>query len=203
MCLSGRRRVVFLIQQARDKDLYEDWAFGGQSWVVGCRIPHTIKYPDVNELNEDYDHPTYSTLYGKYEPQCGLMSVLLNWSGAEYMHYFLQHNRTALPLEAQAIVRYLELDLWHSGTQYDHLTNARDDEMREWVQVRWGSDCFFGAEADTTHVRCRGFTGFGKSLWRRCGGWPPREPPCSCMRCGLTTKDWWTSTSRHSSSGSG
>jgi hypothetical protein len=24
--------------------------------------------------------------YGRYEPQCGLMSVLLNWSGAEYMH---------------------------------------------------------------------------------------------------------------------
>jgi len=92
-----RFRVVLLVQEKKDKDLYEDWAFGGQSWVVGCAIPPTIKYPDVNELNEDYDNPLYTTPCGIYHEHCGLDSVLLSWSGTEYAYHFLQHNTTTLP----------------------------------------------------------------------------------------------------------
>lgn len=44
----------------------------------------------MNELNDDFDHPVYSTPHGMYSPHCGLDSVMLNWSGAEYMYHFLQ-----------------------------------------------------------------------------------------------------------------
>lgn len=125
--------MVLLFQEKKNKDLYEDWAFGGQSWVVGCQIPSTIKYPDVNELNEDHDNPLYSTPCGIYQPHCGLDEVLLSWSGAEYIYHFLKHNHTTLPHEALAIVRYLELDLWHSGYQYGDLANEKDEANRALV----------------------------------------------------------------------
>lgn len=173
-------RVIFVLLQRKNCELYEDWCFGGQSWVVGCKLPPTIRYgnsegatphtillspshefssgdvskvrdkphrvpcaspplsfvrryPDSNELNDDFEHPLYSTPLGMYSPHCGLDDVLLNFSGAEYMYHFLRHNGSALPREALAMVRYADLDMWYAGHQYDHLSNGVDAEMQEWV----------------------------------------------------------------------
>lgn len=37
-------RVVFVLLHRQNYDMYEDWCFAGQSWVVGCQIPVTIRY---------------------------------------------------------------------------------------------------------------------------------------------------------------
>jgi hypothetical protein len=37
-------RVIFVLLQRKNCELYEDWCFGGQSWVVGCKLPPTIRY---------------------------------------------------------------------------------------------------------------------------------------------------------------
>lgn len=49
-------------------------------------------------------------------------------------YHFLNHNQSSLPQEALAIVRYLDLDLWHTGTQYGHLVSEHDEEIKEWVR---------------------------------------------------------------------
>jgi inositol oxygenase len=37
------------------------WALGGDTWVVGCKIPDCVVYPELNTLNKDYDDPRYNT----------------------------------------------------------------------------------------------------------------------------------------------
>ena len=54
-------------------------------------MPPYSSYPEVNELNPDHDDPRYtSSPTGMYTPHCGLDAVLLNFSGAEYLHLLLQ-----------------------------------------------------------------------------------------------------------------
>lgn len=41
----GRLPFVWFLEASRDfQSEYEDWSFGGQSWVVGCRIPDSIRW---------------------------------------------------------------------------------------------------------------------------------------------------------------
>jgi inositol oxygenase len=49
------------------------WAVGGDTFVVGCRIPDSTVYPEFNALNPDMADPRYCTENGVYEPGCGIM----------------------------------------------------------------------------------------------------------------------------------
>ena len=41
----GRLPFVWFLEASRDfQSEYEDWSFGGQSWVVGCPIPDSIRW---------------------------------------------------------------------------------------------------------------------------------------------------------------
>ena len=37
------------------------WALGGDTFVVGCRFPDTIVFPEYNHLNPDMHNPLYNT----------------------------------------------------------------------------------------------------------------------------------------------
>jgi len=39
----------------------QQWALGGDTWVVGCRIPDCVVFPEFNKLNPDMHNENYST----------------------------------------------------------------------------------------------------------------------------------------------
>lgn len=68
-----------------------------------------------------------------YEPKCGLEKLMLSWGHDEYLYRVLLHNKTKLPKEALAMIRYHSFYPWHSSNDYSHLTNENDEETKEWV----------------------------------------------------------------------
>lgn len=65
------------------------WALGGDTWIVGCRIPDCTVFPEFNVLNPDQLHPVYGTEYGIYKPNCGLQNVMFAYGHDEYMYQML------------------------------------------------------------------------------------------------------------------
>ena len=39
----------------------QQWALGGDTWVVGCKIPDCVVMPEFNVLNPDMKDPRYTT----------------------------------------------------------------------------------------------------------------------------------------------
>lgn len=68
-----------------------------------------------------------------YKENCGLENVLLSWGHDEYLYHMLKHNKSTLPKEALAMIRFHSFYPWHTGGDYQHLTNEKDEEMKEWV----------------------------------------------------------------------
>merc|ERR1712150_326348 len=76
----------------------------------------------------------HNTEYGIYEPHCGLDNVMISWGHDEYLYQVLKNHGTTIPKEGLAMIRYHSLYPWHSGGDYRHLTNDKDEEMLEWVR---------------------------------------------------------------------
>ena len=81
--------------------------------------------------NPDSRVPEYQTLHGIYSPNCGLEKIDMSWGHDEYLYLV---TRDFLPEPAQYIIRYHSLYPQHRENAYDHLLNARDQEMFEWVR---------------------------------------------------------------------
>ena len=64
----------------------DQWALGGDTWVVGCRIPDTTVLAHLNELNPDMHNPLYNTPTGMYTPGCGLANLKFAYGHDEYMY---------------------------------------------------------------------------------------------------------------------
>ena len=67
------------------------WALGGDTWIVGCKIPECTVFPEFNSLNPDHSDPQsiYSTEYGIYKPNCGLKNVKFAYGHDEYLYQML------------------------------------------------------------------------------------------------------------------
>ncbi|KAL7526891.1 hypothetical protein ACHAWF_001957, partial [Thalassiosira exigua] len=50
----------------------KQWALGGDTFVVGCKIPDCTVFPEFNALNPDMNDERYNTECGIYERHCGL-----------------------------------------------------------------------------------------------------------------------------------
>lgn len=107
------------------------WAVTGDTFPVGCRFSSKIVYPEFFEQNPDWDHPEYSSELGRYEPNCGLDTVLMSWGHDEYLYHV---TREYLPEEAQYMIRYHSFYAAHREGEYQHLMNAKDREMFRWVR---------------------------------------------------------------------
>lgn len=71
------------------------WSLGGDTWVVGCRIPDCTVFPHFNQLNPDQrEDSLYSTEYGIYSPKCGLKNVKFAYGHDEYMYQMLVSSYT-------------------------------------------------------------------------------------------------------------
>lgn len=110
------------------------WGLGGDTWVVGCKIPDCAVFPEFNSLNPDYSHPVYGTEFGMYQPHCGLHNLQYAYGHDEYMYQMLIANKSTIPEAGLAMVRFHSLYPWHTGGAYRHLMNEGDYELLRWVQ---------------------------------------------------------------------
>lgn len=92
--------------------------------------------PTVKNLSLLYERKTltlFSTEYGIYEKNCGLENVLMSWGHDEYLYQVLKHNGTTIPEEGLYMIRFHSFYPWHTGGDYKHLTNEKDESMMKWV----------------------------------------------------------------------
>jgi len=107
------------------------WAVVGDTFPTGCRYSDKIVFPQFFADNPDSQNPRYQTRNGAYEEGCGLDQVQLSWGHDEYIYNVTKDH---LPAEALYMLRYHSFYPWHRENEYQHLTNARDREMLQWVQ---------------------------------------------------------------------
>jgi inositol oxygenase len=108
----------------------QQWGIVGDTYILGCKIPNTIVYP---EFNKDQPNKTESIL-GIYDKNCGLDNCFVTWGHDEFMYRVLLNNKNTLPKEALYIIRYHSLYLWHTNNEYTQFENNIDFKMKPWVQ---------------------------------------------------------------------
>ena len=111
----------------------DQWALGGDTWVVGCKIPDSVVFPAFNATNPDMSDPRYNTACGMYEPHCGFRNLKFAWGHDEYLYQMLKFNKTSIPEEGLAMIRYHSCYPWHTKKEYRHLMNEEDEELLDWV----------------------------------------------------------------------
>jgi inositol oxygenase len=106
------------------------WAVCGESFPVGCRFHPAIVHSQYFAANPDRRRRMYATPTGVYAPRCGLTTVLMSWSAAEYLYLVLIKNRTVLPPEALFVVRHQKFAaLLRPGQPYGELLSPADRAM--------------------------------------------------------------------------
>lgn len=110
------------------------WALGGDTWVVGCRLPDSMVFPEYNTLNPDMHDERLNTEYGIYEPHCGLNNLFFAYGHDEYMYQMLVGNNTTIPEEGLAMIRFHSAYPLHRENEYKHLLTESDEELLHWVR---------------------------------------------------------------------
>jgi inositol oxygenase len=111
------------------------WAVTGDTFPVGCQPQKSIVYIDTSFVgNPDLKNEKYNTLYGMYEPNCGLDQLTMSWGHDEYLYQVLKHNGAKLPDEAFYMIRFHSFYPYHHGGDYRHLANEKDAEMFKWIK---------------------------------------------------------------------
>lgn len=134
-------KIMFLWGNGEDgQDGYspngKQWALGGDTFVVGCRIPEeAVVFPEFNSLNPNMSDPRYNTTYGIYEPNCGIDKLMFAWGHDEYMYRMLVGNNCTIPKEGLDMIRYHSAYPWHDKGAYKHLMAPGDEERIEWVKM--------------------------------------------------------------------
>lgn len=110
----------------------QEWLVQNSIWVVGARIPDSIEYPDLNGLNQDHCD-------AQRQPQTAAAPVdmdhaVLPWTPDEYLFRALVHNKTGLPSEALAVIRFSSLKTWYIQDNYEDLSGSPQDmDTKEWL----------------------------------------------------------------------
>ena len=134
-------KIMFLWGNGEDgQDGYSpsgrQWSLGGDTFVVGCRIPDdAVVFPQFNQLNPDMQDARYNTPDGMYEPRCGLDQLCFAWGHDEYMFRMLVANETSIPREGLDMIRYHSAYPMHDKGAYRHLLKPGDEERLEWVRL--------------------------------------------------------------------
>jgi inositol oxygenase len=114
----------------------KQWALGGDTFVVGCRIPDSaVVFPQFNPLNPDMQDFRYNTVHGMYQPHCGLDQLCFAWGHDEYMYRMLVANETTIPPEGLDMIRYHSAYPMHDKGAYKHLLQPSDEDRLEWVRL--------------------------------------------------------------------
>lgn len=105
------------------------FALGGDTWVVGCKLPESSVFPQFNALNPDMSDAVYSTELGIYEPACGIMNCKFAFGHDEYAYMLMKHNKCPIPEEGLAMLRLHSCYPWHRGGAYRHLMKPGDEDL--------------------------------------------------------------------------
>jgi inositol oxygenase len=132
-------KIMYLWGAAEDGQLGEadfpQWALGGDTWVVGAPIPECAVLPEFNELNPDKDNIKFNLdKNGCYQPGVGMANLRFAYGHDEFMYQMLVHNKTTLPKEGLAMVRYHSCYPLHQGHAYNELLAPGDRELLTKVQ---------------------------------------------------------------------
>lgn len=106
------------------------WGIVGDTFIVGCKIPETIVFPEFNKLNKD----NYDEL-GIYKKQIGINNVYCSFGHDEYLYRLLKYNNIELPEEGFYMIRFHSLYLWHDKNEYEFLENDKDKKMKSYVKL--------------------------------------------------------------------
>merc|ERR1711964_622902 len=88
----------------------EQWSIAGDTWIVGCAMPTSPVFSELNDASPDARDPQRRTELGIYQEGCGLDRTLCAFGHDEYMYQVLRQNEgVKLPKEALYIVRYHSL----------------------------------------------------------------------------------------------
>ena len=77
-------------------------------------------------------HFSFTVELGIYQPGCGLDNLLFAYGHDEYLYQMLVANKTTLPPEGLAMVRYHSAYPWHTGKAYKKFMTEHDEKMMEW-----------------------------------------------------------------------
>ena len=115
---------------------FPQWALGGDTWVVGCPIPDSVVFPEYNHLNPDQDVPEYQNngQCGMYTKGCGLKNLKFAYGHDEYMYQMLIHNKTTIPKEGLAMIRYHSCYPLHKENEYKELLAPGDEDLLHWIR---------------------------------------------------------------------
>lgn len=110
------------------------WALGGDTFVVGCAIPHdAVVYPEFDVLSPDASDARYSSTNGIYAEGCGIMNLDFSFGHDEYVYLWALHNKVAIPPEGLAMLRLHSCYPWHTGINgkraYHQFHAPGDDEL--------------------------------------------------------------------------
>jgi inositol oxygenase len=106
------------------------WCICGESFPVGCRFSSLISNSNFFQANPDRRKKSFATPLGVYKPNCGLQSVYMSWSGAEYLYMVLALNKTNLPPEALFMIRFQKFRaLVKPGHPYHDLLSEADVQL--------------------------------------------------------------------------
>ena len=129
-------KIIFI--KGNDEDgttINNQWGIVGDTFLLGCKIPDTIIYPEFNSLNPDMNDNKYNTENGIYKDKCGLNNTICSWGHDEYLYQILIHNKTKLPKEALYIIRYHSLYVYHKNEEYLSLMNQDDHKYIQWLKI--------------------------------------------------------------------
>lgn len=127
-------KVLYLWGKAEDGQAggptSPQWAIGGDTWVVGCKIPDCVVFPEYNSCNPDDADPRYRTKLGIYKEGCGFHNLKLAYGHDEYLYQVLKHNRCKIPEAGLYMIRFHSCYPWHSGGAYSYFENDLDRLMK-------------------------------------------------------------------------
>jgi len=110
------------------------WAVVGDTFPVGCAFSPKVCKALFFCDNPDVTNFRYNTLYGIYQPECGLTNLQMSWGHDEYMYQVLVHNGCTLPQLGLNIIRFHSFYVWHRDGGYSYLMNDTDHETLKWCQ---------------------------------------------------------------------
>ena len=106
------------------------WGVVGDTFPVGCAWSNQVVFPEYFSGNPDAKVPEYQTMYGIYQPHCGLENVHMSFG---HDGYIAEVMKPYLSDEALYMLRFHSFYAWHRHGAYEHLVTEKDRAMLKWV----------------------------------------------------------------------
>lgn len=107
------------------------WGVVGDTFPVGCAYSDQIVFPEYFAGNPDTQVAEYQSLYGIYQPHCGMDKIHMSFG---HDAYIAKVTEPYLPEPAIYMLRYHSFYSAHRHDAYRHLMSPHDEQMFEWVR---------------------------------------------------------------------